>query len=243
MTLKLNPSWDSHFYSLKVYQTRTLNLTILKIITKIIIPYKIHFKTRIINFLHQKPKDNSYFKKESLMLILYDPKTKPKFSQITSKISIKNLNSALIPAETWLSNPKFLALPIGKINISHNSKSNIIQPSNWLTKMSSEKSTQMTIIKSIYPNKLKILIIFWTKSKIKPIKVTSKIHKITNLQSTKNFIHIGNLTVTEKRHKTNKTILVVLLIEKILLKTFHTLKYLTKKILWAPFWLIKEEKT
>lgn len=52
-----------------------------------------------------------------------------------------------------------------------------------------------------------------------------------NLQSTKNFIHIGNLTVTEKRHKINKIILVVLPIEKILLKTLHTLKYMTKNIL------------
>lgn len=58
-----------------------------------------------------------------------------------------------------------------------------------------------------------------------------KIHKIMILPSKKNFILIGNLTVTEKRHKIKKTILVVLHIEKIQIKILLTLKYLTKKIL------------
>jgi len=58
-----------------------------------------------------------------------------------------------------------------------------------------------------------------------------EIHKIMILPSTKNFILIGNLTVTEKRHKIKKTILVALHIEKIPLKILLTLKYLTKKII------------
>ena len=93
--------------------------------------------------------------------------------------------------------------------------------------MYSDKSIQMTITKSIYPNKLNMKIIFLTNL----IVITSKIPKITILPLTKNFIHIGNLIVTGKRHKTNKTILVALHIEKIPLNILLTLKYLTKKIL------------